>query len=131
MDFTWKEFALILEHYNPFDTQIILGLVLREFMKESIGSNEMLSLLSMSAQCTEDEYINSLTRINPVIGRYDSLSPDQVFAYASQELGLSLHYYSQAGPGQQLEARNPLTTVIMHHQGGIDGADWRPLGKNS
>lgn len=34
--FTWQKFNQILQSYNPYDTQIILGPVLREFMKEPL-----------------------------------------------------------------------------------------------
>lgn len=120
--FTWKAFAKILECYNSFDTQIIMGLALRMFMKRAIGSNEMLPFLASEAQCSQEEYINNLTNINPSIGRYDSLSPDQVFVYVSHDLGLSLHYYAQAGNQQKLDVQNSIATVTMYHQGGIDGA---------
>ncbi|KTD30984.1 effector protein B, substrate of the Dot/Icm secretion system [Legionella moravica] len=123
-EFTWSTFAGILKCYNAFDTQIILGPVLRSFMKEPMAHDELLPSLAAASDTSPELYINSMTEVQPDTSRYASLAPDEVYQYASKELGLSLIYHPQEGEATQLEASNALSTVHIFHQGGIDGAQF-------
>ncbi|WP_202972755.1 hypothetical protein, partial [Legionella quateirensis] len=121
-EFSWNKFAGIMNCYNAFDTQIILGPPLRVFMKEPMAQDEFVPGIAMANDTTTEEYINSMTEIQPHTGRYASLAPDEVYKYVSKDLGLSLTYHPQNGQVTNLEAPNSLSTVHIFHQGGLDGA---------
>jgi hypothetical protein len=120
--FTWKQFANLLENYNAFDSQIILGPVLRSFMKEPMAEDEMVPMIAEANEIETEAYINSKTELNPNTSRYESLSPDEVFSFVSKHLGISLTYHPQDAPSVTIDALHPVSEVHMYHQGGIDGA---------
>ncbi len=121
-NFSWEHFATLLKNYNEFDTQIILGPVLRSFMKKSMAENEDVPLLAMVEDISTEEYINSKTEINPRTGRYESLSPDELFTFVSKHLGFGLTYHPQGEPSVTCELPAAISIIDIYHQGGIDGA---------
>lgn len=130
--FTWAKFANILNRYNAFDTQIMMGPVLRLCMKNAMSKDGFVPTLAEIEGKSTEGYIDEITEIDPNTGRYDSLSPDQVSQYVGKDLGLTLRYYS-GGKSNLLEAERPVYTVEMYHQGGIEGAQagghWERSGK--
>ncbi|CAM2861691.1 hypothetical protein [Legionella worsleiensis] len=121
-EFTWKSFAEILLSYNAFDTQIILGPVLRSFMKDHMTHDDFVSVLAQANNTTPEQYINRMAELQDDTGRYASLAPDEVFKYVCKNLGLSLTYHSQEGQSINFAAPEPLATIHLYHQGGLDGA---------
>ncbi|MBL7480202.1 hypothetical protein [Legionella bononiensis] len=121
-EFTWNKFAGILSCYNAFDIQIILGPVLRSLMKDPMSQDEFVPGVAMTNDMTTEEYINSMTEIQPHTSRYASLAPDEVYKYVSKDLGLSLTYHPQEGKVTNFETPHELATVHIFHQGGLDGA---------
>ena len=122
--FTWQQFADILKRYNAFDTQIIMGPILRTFMKEPIAtdSRENQGLLVIGENVSAEKLMSHLTDIDPVTSRYKSLSPDVLFNYVASRLGFNLQYHS-GGTTQLCSIRTPIATIDIYHQGGIDGAE--------
>ncbi|WP_298627848.1 hypothetical protein [uncultured Legionella sp.] len=120
--FSWKQFANLLEHYNAFDTQIILGPVLRSFMKDAMANEEMVPKLAMVQDIDTESYIYSKTELSPVTSRYASLSPDELFTFVSKHLGFSLTYHPQGKPAVTFKSEQPISEIEIYHQGGIDGA---------
>ena len=122
--FTWKQFADLLERYNAFDTQIILGPVLRLFMKEKMPGEESLYFMAVERNVAKDEYIRLCTETNRDTGRYESLGPQEVFNFVAKHLGISIHYFAEAGNNKPLNANDSVTVqpVEMYHQGGVIGA---------
>ena len=48
--FSWKQFSDILKHYNAFDTQILLGPVLRAFMKDKMDADKLAAVLKQGGE---------------------------------------------------------------------------------
>ena len=119
---SWQQFAAILNEYNAFDVQIIMGPVLRSFMKNQLTQHELLSVLAEEQRCSPIEYVNKFTEIDGNTARYRSLSPDELFAYASNALGISLHYYPQNDKDITITANDPIAIVSIYHQGSLEGA---------
>ena len=119
---TWTAFSKILTKYNAFDTQILLGPVLRLFMKEEIRAHEQTEIRAMAQSVGVDEYIDNLTEIHPITARFSSLSPEDLSVYIGSKLGFNIEYHPQRGSVRTLEATNPVSTVTIFHQGGLDGA---------
>lgn len=120
--FSWEHFANLLKNYNAFDTQIILGPVLRLYMKEAMVHEEIVPILAIAQDITPEEYIQSKTELNLNTNRYESLSPDELFTYVSKTLGFSLTYHPQEEPSITFELPLPISEIEIYHQGGIDGA---------
>jgi hypothetical protein len=121
-EFSWKQFADILESYNAFDTQIIMGPVLRLFMKDKIATNDFLEILAEAHEVSPAQFIKDYTEIKPTTARYESLAPDELFTYVGKYLGLSLQYTPQNEPSRLTLAQDPVAQVNIFHHGGIDGA---------
>ncbi len=120
--FSWVDFGKILDSYNAFDTQIILGPVLRSFMKESMYKEEMVGLIAAADNKPVEELITQFTEIDPNNGRYYSLAPDELYSYVAKHLGFNLTYHPQVGPSVDLKADGSIATIDLFHQGGIGGA---------
>lgn len=121
LTFNWEQFAGILACYNPYDTQIILGVVLRVFMKELVRTNELTKFLALGAGVSVEDYVQQLTEIEVHSGRYCSLSPDQIAIYVGHPLGLNICYHKDQ-VNNEINADNAVATIDLYHQGGIDGA---------
>ena len=123
---SWKDFGGILNNYNPFDLQIVLGPVLRSFSKEMMekdkDSDWIIALAAGMNIYDVEEYIKASTEINVHNGRYDSLNPDHMFRYLASPLGLSLTYEKTGDPKQTFDAVNPVAAINVYHQGNIQGA---------
>ena len=122
-EFTYMQFSKILDSYNLNDCQILLGPVLRQYMKTTMIKEEMVNLLAMSEDVSPQEYIKTRTEIGVSTGRYESLSPDEIAAYIGKPLGISLIYNSQHGSPQSIPAEDPIYSIDIFHQGGIAGAE--------
>jgi hypothetical protein len=122
--FSWAQFSGILNRYNPFDIQILMGPVLRRFSEHSMRTNADgdLVILAKGNDMESEAYINFTTKINLNNGRYESLSPDHLFKYVAKELGYNLTYHKEGQRSRSFIADNPITTINIHHQGGIAGA---------
>ena len=119
----WQQFAGILNSYNAFDTQIILGPVLRLYMKDEVGGNDDIGIIAGAYDMSVEQYLAHLTEVNPANARYFSLSPDEVAAYVAKQLGFSIKYHPQVGANNTIEATNPISTISMFHSGGAEGAE--------
>lgn len=121
-EFDWEYFAEILDFYNPFDAQLILGPVLRVFMKESLRRNEFTPWLAEVDGISLEQYIDNYTETSTALGgRYRSLAPDELSTHVASPLGLSLCYHPQEGETQQFRAENPIAEVTIYHVGDLEG----------
>ncbi|KTD57219.1 hypothetical protein [Legionella shakespearei] len=121
-EFSWKQFADVLGSYNAFDTQIIMGPVLRLFMKDKMISNDFIAIIAQANEVSPEELIKNYTDLNPKTARYESLAPDELFTDVGQYLGLSLQYTPQDGPSRLIVAQDPVAQVNIFHNGGAEGA---------
>lgn len=120
--FSWKQFAAILQCYNPFDLQLVLGPVLRQFMKTTMADH--IDLMQQWAECNIDpeSTVNALTNIDPETGRFSSLSPDEIAPFICTPLGFHLTYEKDKQSYQLNDVDNPIASITLYHQGGIEGA---------
>ncbi|WED44560.1 hypothetical protein [Legionella cardiaca] len=124
--FTFEQFAEILNRYNAFDTQILLGPVLRQFMnvkmqQEKHDPTGFVAMLALTYSKSEEIIISEATEINENTGRYASLGPEQVFSYAAKFLGINIQYFSHGGQ-EACVLHNPLAEIKMYHEGSVEGA---------
>ncbi|MCX7091339.1 MAG: phage holin family protein [Legionellales bacterium] len=125
--FSWQEFHTLLLSYNEFDIQILFGPVLRSVMAVNIRASreQLFSIYGMDDE-EQEKFISAKTSLQDN-GRYESLSPDEVFVYVAAHLGLMLTYHQ----GDQIRsfpddgtladfAGRPM--VDLFHEGGVDGA---------
>ena len=120
--FTWKQFAALLNEYNPFDTQLLLSPVLRSLLKTIMTPHEDTFVSALGNDFgSNEEYISASTELLPT-GRYRSLSPDELFLFLAKPLGISILYHPQAGDSRGFDADANLATVSIYHQGNIEGA---------
>lgn len=122
--FTWQDFSAILQNYNPFDVQILLGPVLRLFSKKIMAQDESDEFKFMALGNDYPDvlsYINATSEISDT-GRYESLSPDHLFRFICSPLGFSLTYYRANQPYNKSEAEHSLAAITIYHQGAIHGA---------
>lgn len=122
---SWAKFHDCLESYNEFDIQILFGPVLRQIMADNMrNSTQLRNTCEPGKEKDEISFKTSLQEN----GRYQSLSPDEVFIFVAANFGLNLTYrqgdqmrsFPDAPiPGFDFEER---PTVPMVHQGGVDGA---------
>ncbi len=126
---SWKDFSGILQNYNPFDVQLVLGPVLRSLSKETMQASDNETFIDIAAAAysdgkpiTSDQYIKLTTEINKDTGRYDSLSPDHLFKFTAHPLGLALTYNKLGQSPNVLTVDVPVRTISIHHQGRIDVA---------
>jgi hypothetical protein len=120
--FTWEHFADILEEYNAFDTQIILGPVLREFMVDQLPSNEEIQGFIFE-DMTAQQWKDIRTTIRPHTGRYESLSPDELFGWVCKPLGFDLRYSPENGDVTNYKCHaHPISRIDIYHHGGREGA---------
>lgn len=117
--FSWQDFSLLLDQYNPFDVQIILGPVLRLFIAQTMQVNpELPHYIDESLE----DFIKKKTLIT-ADGRYDSLSPDEIFTHLSKPLGFNIRYH-QGNNSLKFDPVDAgyLGLLEIYHQGGIEGA---------
>ena len=119
-DFGWKAFAALLNKYNETDVQHILGPVLRNFVRANMVQSDTLRAFYPDA-LEREAYIDDATLIQDS-GRYDSLSPPQIFSFAASKLGFSLNYTSKALSGRE-ELANNIDEISIYHSGGSEGAE--------
>lgn len=129
--FTWKEFSDTLNFYNGFDRQLVLGPVLRSFMKgsmitDSTRAESFIPILAELAQppLSAEGYINSHTETSDQEqGRYPHMAPDQLAQYVGIPLGLNIRYYPQVGDIRNFPAENEVALVEIYHSGAAEGPD--------
>jgi len=134
LSFKFHDFAKILETYNAFDTQILLGPVLRNFMKPHIQKNEEnLEPQLLADEMTLAQYSDDRIKIR-ADGRYMSLSPEDLFLYVAKPLGFTLSYTKKNADDDNFTTRNlpddevqrvafvAVGQVDIYHQGGVEGA---------
>lgn len=121
--FTWKQFADILDEYNAFDAQILLGPVLREFMETKLPDPELLAEVASVDNLTPEKWIERRVKINPDTGRYYSLAPDELAGFVAHHLGFSLRATPAVGGEITYLCENhPIALIDIFHQGGEEGA---------
>jgi hypothetical protein len=124
--FSFDQFSKVLNNYNAYDSQIVLGPVLREFMKSPVkdGDDEerLLTLAIGANEESVDDYIRSITEMVPQTARYESLSPQEVALLVGKPLGIEVAYSTGSAIKRLPEVELPLGALVMHHSGGIDGA---------
>ncbi len=125
--FTWQEFSDTLNFYNPFDKQLVLGPVLRLFMKGSMTADardeeSFIRVLALGADVSVEDYIDHYTetRHGPN-GRYRTVAPDELFTFIAKPLGLSVEYHPQQGGARESLADNPVGQVRIYHSGDTAG----------
>lgn len=128
---SWKDFSGILNNYNAFDVQIVLGPVLREFSKTMMNlpvNRDKLELFAIgNGMETEVDYIKATTEIDTVSGRYDSLGPEHLSVFAAAPLGLSITWNktnstTHIKTSRSILANEPVAAVSIHHHGDVEGA---------
>ncbi|MFY7698384.1 MAG: hypothetical protein ACOVQX_06200 [Legionella sp.] len=123
--FTWVDFGLILSCYNAFDTQLILGPVLRKFMAVKIGQDT--DLVSFYPERDPNETISELTAIDASTHRYANLGPDQIMAYVGKHLGFNIiaHLESNIISGDTTSSTTDyIATIDIYHSGTNDAGHW-------
>lgn len=123
--FSFAQFSALLKKYNEHDSQIILGPVLRQFMKSSaknVDEDNLLALAVASDKENVDSYISSLTDISPHAGRYESLSPQEVALFIGQPLGVQASYSSGSTINKLPAVEHPMDSIVLYHSGGAEGA---------
>jgi len=124
----WSHFAEILSSYNPFELQIILGPVLREFMDVTINRSEnggTVSALAVSSGIKPENYKTTLTTIqSDKHGRYQDLSPDEVQIFIGYYLGLAIAYKKNRSEDVRCWCRDKqqIKDIVLYHVGGAEGA---------
>ena len=131
-DFTWQTFHTLLSSYNPFDVQIILGPVLRMFLRDVMSRQDRETLDTLSSLMIENPdmdpqmFIDSLTEILPPDGRYESLSPEETYLFLAKPLGFNLTYHKDGQDrtiGEEDSDHNTrLAHITIQHSGGAAGA---------
>lgn len=105
-EFTWNTFAGILRRYNPFDRQMILGLVLRQYMRKNME------------QASEDpDEIKHLTELNDN-GRYQSLEAWELYNNLAKFLGQRITVIPTSGDKFAFfeeDTVNLQTEIVMYH----------------
>lgn len=125
-EFTWKQFATLLNSYNPFDTQVLMGPVMRQFIKEQLEANELTIVCAIDKGLSKEAYIKLLTEVSDSSGRYTSIAYDELSMSVAGPLGIELHYQGVGGDGQPIiniqSAPNPIVAIkIFHQDGGSHG----------
>jgi len=127
-EFNWQDFSRTLQHYNAWDVQHVLGPVLRKFMAKIMNQHVADSDVSDIArkirqgatenQLTPKAYVTYLTEMLPQNNlNYTDLESAEVFEYIGSQLGFNI-----VDSGPPLEAAEPLKTINMYHQAGVQGA---------
>lgn len=128
-DLDWPKFNQLLQKYNAHDIQILFGPVLRMFFSAHLRCPEAKSNIQnmkaadeATAKMGDEEFIKHVSQIQDM-GRYVSLSPDEVFNFISRPLGINMIYHKN-GRESSLGGQNfrPLETINIYHEGSIDGA---------
>ncbi len=121
-DFDWASFAKILGVYNPFDVQLILGPVLRGFMRKPMRHHDLTVTLAEMDGLSVKDYIAGYTTTRVELnGRYRTLAPDEVALHVATPLGLSLCYHSSESEPRLLSAENSVAEVTIYHAGDLEG----------
>ena len=121
----WKEFSDILNSYNPFDTQMILGPVLRLFMKEQLESNPETPENARRAGKSTHDFIKYHTEFDPRSRRYSSLETEDIARNVANPLGFNLReeyeggLYFDLNVDDSFQPKPPSIAIIsVHHLGG-------------
>lgn len=131
--FSWKHFAGILKQYNPFDIQIMMGPVLRDFMAAQLNKPGIYEKLPPKAGRDRAGAIREYTEIDPGTARYISLDQDDLAILVCNPLGFSLHYIPQEGAefaatiDPTIPLSNPQRITICHtgsRLGASHGGHW-------
>jgi len=132
-EFTWGAFHAVLTQYNPFDVQIILGPVLRSFMKgvmvktspedpEAKAYHEWVKFIATVDEVTPDELIQQYTMRSDrdgLAGRYYSLTDEELAILVGWPLGLGIMAYPQEGAPHSFPVEdNQVALVEIFHTGG-------------
>lgn len=127
-DFSWAQFDSLLDSYNEFDIQILLGPVLRRVMADAMTANEdTIAMLKSENQSTQD-FIESYTSLQ-ANGRYQTVPPDVLYVFLGAQFGFKLSYHSAAGnigsypEADQEEGFANRPHIHLFHSGHIDGGD--------
>lgn len=125
--FTWTMFSDTLNFYNAFDVQLVLGPVLRLFMKGSMvadaeTADSFIQLTALADDVSVEDYINGYTQISVALnGRYRTIAPDELAKYVGNPLGLSIRYHPQEGDIREHLAEPQVAQVCIHHLGDVEG----------
>ncbi|WP_133138435.1 hypothetical protein [Legionella genomosp. 1] len=124
-EISWTELAELLRQYNPFDQQIILGPVLRQFMADSMKVD--LALPDFFEDKTGLEaYIRQMSEPVPELqNRFHSASPDEISTFVAAPLGIMFTYHKAGTPPKTLPhiaLHDPVGLIDVYHEGGIGGA---------
>jgi hypothetical protein len=130
-EMNFEQFGNILKKYNDFDLQIIMGPVLRDFLKIKLEEDRE-RLGDYVVDVTVDQFIAQKTSLM-ANGRYNGLNLDELAKYVAAPLGLDVKYtkvpkltqgqeIAEIPESQQvLPVPNPIAPVDIYHEGGIEG----------
>lgn len=112
-EFNFKQFSELLKKYNDHERQIILGPVLREFMKKTMSEAEIGS-----------EKTERFTEMKED-GRYELLQTEESFRYIGKALGIKVIEARQGLEDVDLgEVDSALGEIVMHHTGLPNSGHW-------
>ena len=131
VQFDWMQFNQILQYYNAFDVQMILGPVLRLFFERRLSDEDMQETLLLmklgddgAAEMSDIDFVKTKTTVQSS-GRYASLSPDEIFACIAKPLGINITYHKReqiCNLGESDQHFQSLFHIHIYHQGGAIGA---------
>lgn len=84
-NFSWQDFSNLLNHYNPFDRQILFGPVLREYMAEILETCEEGILDGRTKKQFNSEFLTLGDN-----GRYATLDPFATFHLVIKHLEIGM-----------------------------------------
>ena len=129
--FSLQDLNRILQNYNAFDVQIILGPVLRSVAAHFMHSDEeAVGFFRLAdddfAESENALFINHKTQLQEN-GRYASLSPDELSVFLASRFKFRLSYRQEGQfrrlPEEDVDqqfANRPM--MDLYHEGGIEGA---------
>ncbi|MCW8451384.1 hypothetical protein [Legionella quinlivanii] len=124
-EISWPELAKLLRQYNPFDQQIILGPVLRQFMADSMKVDHDLPAF-FEDRAGLEAYIRKMSEPVPELqNRFYSASPDEISTFVAAPLGIMFTYHrAEESPKTlpHIALQNPVGLIDVYHEGGIGGA---------
>lgn len=125
-NFSWADFDHLLDSYNAFDIQILLGPVLRRAMANAMTIDvDTTLILKPDDQSTED-FIASYTNLQ-TNGRYRTLPPDELYVFLGAQFGFNLSYHSEGNtrsfPENQSANFENRPHIHIFHSGAVDGGD--------
>ncbi|RAP36915.1 hypothetical protein B1207_05645 [Legionella quinlivanii] len=124
-EISWPELAELLRQYNPFDQQIILGPVLRQFMADSMKVDHELPAF-FEDKAGLEAYIRKMSEPVPELqNRFHSAGPHEISTFVAAPLGIMFTYHRAKESPKTLPhiaLQDPVGLIDVYHEGDIGGA---------